>query len=519
MSSSSPTDFGTITTPLRSNCQETAPGLGHRAAVAREQRPDLRPGPVPVVRQALDDHRYARGGVSLVGDRFVADALELASAALDGALDRVERDGRVPGLGEHRAEGGVRRSCHRRPHGPRPLPGGSALRTAFPAPRQRRPCDAWSSPTWNGPTSPQPPSVSNSTRRPDRGTAAGRAWNASAMRRRSSEGVARTEQTSLLGGVRAAPGNSTTVRATPPVRALRIRGTSRRTAQSSLSTPTRSGEIEGPEPFRLLRRQVERGQPEPRGRFGHASRQACRPSARGAAPIFSRADIRPGGYRVTPNGCQIGERLTAVSRNPVGNSGEGRYVALERVEGKHGDRAGDRVAALYVRELVGQHGFELDPVQEQHKPTRDEHDTAVGRSGPPTWRSAPGRRGPGSPRSGSPNTANNPSATSTSRAASGALRIFGRRLAVTTVPPRRLASTLAERRPHQPRHERDGAGDRDPGDQEVDRDKAEDGQHDGDGERCHKGNLRRAAGSHERRDARLRHGVGQLRPDTALEAS
>ena len=26
MSSSSPTDFGTITTPLRSNCHETAPG-------------------------------------------------------------------------------------------------------------------------------------------------------------------------------------------------------------------------------------------------------------------------------------------------------------------------------------------------------------------------------------------------------------------------------------------------------------------------------------------------------------
>ncbi len=81
--------------------------LGHRAAVAGEQRPDLRPGPIPVVREALDDHRDAGGGIALVGDRFITDAFELAGAAFDRALDRVQRHGRVPGLGEHRAERGV----------------------------------------------------------------------------------------------------------------------------------------------------------------------------------------------------------------------------------------------------------------------------------------------------------------------------------------------------------------------------------------------------------------------------
>ena len=55
----------------------------------------------------------------------------------------------------------------------------------------------------------------------------------------------------------------------------------------------------------------------------------------GAAPIFSRAEMRAGGYACDPNGCKIGERLTALAGNPVGNPGEGRYVALERVEGKH----------------------------------------------------------------------------------------------------------------------------------------------------------------------------------------
>ena len=81
--------------------------LGHRTAVAREQRTHFRAGAVAVVGQALHDQRDSRRGVALVGDGFITDPVELPGAALYGALDRVEGDRGVPGLGEHRAQRGV----------------------------------------------------------------------------------------------------------------------------------------------------------------------------------------------------------------------------------------------------------------------------------------------------------------------------------------------------------------------------------------------------------------------------
>ena len=53
------------------------PDIGHRAR--------------PVVGHAIDDHRGAVDPVTFVADLFVRDALELAGAALGGALDRVLR--------------------------------------------------------------------------------------------------------------------------------------------------------------------------------------------------------------------------------------------------------------------------------------------------------------------------------------------------------------------------------------------------------------------------------------------
>ena len=109
MSSSSPTDFGTMTTPLRSNCQETAPGSAIEPPL-RENN-DRTSDPVRFRLSVRHSTIMAtpEGRVALVGDRFVADPLKLAGTAFDGALDRVERHGRVPGLGEHGAEVGVRR--------------------------------------------------------------------------------------------------------------------------------------------------------------------------------------------------------------------------------------------------------------------------------------------------------------------------------------------------------------------------------------------------------------------------
>jgi len=60
MSSSSPTDFGTITTPLRSNCQETAPGSAIEPPL-RENRTEPLTGPIAVVGEAFDDERDAEG--------------------------------------------------------------------------------------------------------------------------------------------------------------------------------------------------------------------------------------------------------------------------------------------------------------------------------------------------------------------------------------------------------------------------------------------------------------------------
>ena len=134
MRSSSPTDLGDRDDALALELPRDRARLGHRAAVAREHRAHLGAGPVAVVGEALDDDRHAGGGVALVGDRLVAHALELAGAPLDRPLDRVERHGGVPGLLEHRAQRGVRVRCRRRPPGRRPRPGGSAWRTACPAP-------------------------------------------------------------------------------------------------------------------------------------------------------------------------------------------------------------------------------------------------------------------------------------------------------------------------------------------------------------------------------------------------
>ena len=134
MRSSSLTDLGRITTPLRSNCQATAPGSAIEPPFLEKIVADLGAGAVAVVGEALDDHGHAAGGVALVGDRLVADAFELAGPPLDGPLDRVDRDRRVAGLLEHRAQGGVGRRGRRRPRGPPPRPGGSAWRRACPGP-------------------------------------------------------------------------------------------------------------------------------------------------------------------------------------------------------------------------------------------------------------------------------------------------------------------------------------------------------------------------------------------------
>ena len=47
------------------------------------------------------------GGVALIGDRLVVNALQLASPPLDGPLDGVQRHRSVTGLLEHGAQGGI----------------------------------------------------------------------------------------------------------------------------------------------------------------------------------------------------------------------------------------------------------------------------------------------------------------------------------------------------------------------------------------------------------------------------
>ena len=121
-----------------------------------------------------------------------------------------------------------------------------------------------------------------------------------------------------------------------------------------------------------------------------------RPSAGGGTDLLEGVD-QPRRVTRQPHSRQICQRLPAVAGHPVRYPSEGRHVALQRVESKHRYGSRDRVATLQMRQLVCQHGLELDPVQQQHEATRDEHDAAVGRCGPPTWRSVLGRREPGSP--------------------------------------------------------------------------------------------------------------------------
>ena len=89
-------------------------GLGERAAVAGEDVLDLGAGAVAVVGERSTNTATPFGRVALVGDVLVGDALELAGAALDRALDVVHRHRRVARLLHHRAQRRVAPRCRRR---------------------------------------------------------------------------------------------------------------------------------------------------------------------------------------------------------------------------------------------------------------------------------------------------------------------------------------------------------------------------------------------------------------------
>src|SRR5690606_25978072 len=63
----------------------------HVAPVLGERMPHLRHGPDAIVRHAVHEYRRAADAIALVPDFLVAHALQFATAALDGALDRVLR--------------------------------------------------------------------------------------------------------------------------------------------------------------------------------------------------------------------------------------------------------------------------------------------------------------------------------------------------------------------------------------------------------------------------------------------
>src|SRR4051794_28843943 len=74
-------------------------GVRQRAAVAAERGAHVRGGPVPVVGQALHQHRDTTGAVALVGDVLVLGAAGLGpAAAADGPVDVVVRDRALLGL-------------------------------------------------------------------------------------------------------------------------------------------------------------------------------------------------------------------------------------------------------------------------------------------------------------------------------------------------------------------------------------------------------------------------------------
>src|SRR5690606_13241616 len=71
-----------------------AAGVSERAAVAGQRGPYVRGGPVPVVGEALDQHRDAVGPVPLVHHGLVVGTASLlAGAALDGPVDVVVGNG------------------------------------------------------------------------------------------------------------------------------------------------------------------------------------------------------------------------------------------------------------------------------------------------------------------------------------------------------------------------------------------------------------------------------------------
>src|SRR5450759_5443035 len=57
-------------------------GLGHRATTFGEDVAYLRAGAVPVVREALHDHRHPVRGIALIGDRLIPHTFELARTCL-----------------------------------------------------------------------------------------------------------------------------------------------------------------------------------------------------------------------------------------------------------------------------------------------------------------------------------------------------------------------------------------------------------------------------------------------------
>src|ERR1017187_2519244 len=83
-------------------------GVGHGTAVAGQRRPDVGGRPVPVVGEALHEHRDPPRGVALVGDRLVGGPAGFeATAPADGPVDVVAGD-RIPlGLLHRIVERGV----------------------------------------------------------------------------------------------------------------------------------------------------------------------------------------------------------------------------------------------------------------------------------------------------------------------------------------------------------------------------------------------------------------------------
>ena len=80
------------------------PGLRHGAAPLGERTAHVRSAAVPVVGKHVDQQGYATGGVALVSDLFIVDAVKPAGGPLDRLLNGLERDRRVTRLLKHGAQ-------------------------------------------------------------------------------------------------------------------------------------------------------------------------------------------------------------------------------------------------------------------------------------------------------------------------------------------------------------------------------------------------------------------------------